>query len=79
VRVTLNGINRVGTESWKGRKKWSGKPVRIWSAQWNKYWRPDAQGYTTKPDEALVVPFEEAYRLTWHCGCEKQIVYERVK
>jgi hypothetical protein len=73
--VTLNHINRVGMDNWKARKWWGRQRVQIWSKEHLAWWRPDACGYTTQPNEAWVLPFSEAYERTKHCGPEKAIVF----
>jgi len=52
-----------------------GKNVRIWSAQWEMWWRENAQGYTPDKSEAWVTTFEHAWDVSAHAGPEKQIEY----
>lgn len=78
MRVTLNGINRKGLVEWRGRERFLGKTVRIWSAEHRAWWRPNGNGYTSQPDQAGLYDFADAYDATKHCGPEKQIAYEVV-
>lgn len=52
-----------------------GKSVRIWSGEWEAYWRPAAHGYTPDGLKAGVWEFQSAYDITKHCGPEKKIEY----
>lgn len=54
-------------------------PVRIWSIEWQAYWRPRGEGYTTRASDAWVLPMREALRHTDICGPEKRICFEPVK
>jgi hypothetical protein len=47
--------------------------VYIWSDQWKALWRPKAQGYTDKIEEAGFWDWKEAWELTKHSGTEKGI------
>lgn len=47
--------------------------VRIWSGEWDAWWRPEGAGYTLDALEAGVWTREEAERKTSHCGAEKKI------
>lgn len=75
IRVTLAGIKRRGLENWKARDWWSRQNVFIWSREHGAWWRPNAEGYTSKLEEAWVVDFPTAYDYTKHCGPEKRIDY----
>ena len=57
-------------------ERWRGKQVRIWSGQWEAYWRPNGAGYTTDGLEAGVYDFSEALARTSHCGPEKRIEFK---
>ncbi len=56
------------------KKKFHGKPVRIWSDQWEAYWRPRG-GYTADGLAAGVFDFDDAWDRTHHCGPEKKIEF----
>lgn len=53
-----------------------GRSVRIWSAEWRAWWRPDGRGYTDKINDAGIYSFEDAWSRSAHCGPEKGIIYE---
>jgi hypothetical protein len=72
----LTSMQRKGGE--RTMALMAGKTVRIWSQQWKSWWRPEAQGYTRDPGQAWVLPFEEAFRRTRHCGPEKGIEFQAV-
>lgn len=61
-------------------KKWidAGRQVRIWSREHLMYWCKEGDGYTTDECFAGVVEMREAYRMTRHCGPEKQIYFKDV-
>ena len=69
----LTSMQRKGGE--RTKVKFSGKHVRIWSAEWRAWWRPKAQGYTGNIEEAGVFPFDDAWARSHHCGPEKRISY----
>lgn len=50
--------------------------VLIWSDEHHAYWRPGGNGYTAIRAKAWVLPFEDAYLRTRHCGPEKRIEFE---
>lgn len=86
VRIQRLRRQRPGTETlerlkrWPSlRKGWEGKQVRIWSAQWDMYWRDGGNGYTSDGLEAGVFMFEDAFGRTRHCGPEKQVHYRLVE
>ena len=54
-------------------------PVRIWSGQWQGYWRQGGFGYTSQKSEAWVITLREAVRQTETCGPEKRISFEPAK
>jgi hypothetical protein len=54
-------------------------PVRIWSTEWQAYWRPKGQGYTARASDAWILSLREALRQTETCGSEKRICFEPVK
>lgn len=74
-RVTLVGIKRRGLMAWKGRERWLGRRVLIWSKEHATWWRPESAGYTQDADEAGVYDFADAWDRTKHCGPEKGIVF----
>jgi hypothetical protein len=49
--------------------------VRIYSAQWNAFWRNTGQGYTENPNESAIWTCEDAFKNTIHCGPEKKIQF----
>ena len=49
--------------------------VRIYSAQWDAFWRGTGQGYTENALESEIFTIDAALRMTQHCGPEKQIQY----
>lgn len=57
-------------------QRFAGAHVRIWSGQWQQWWRPEASGYTSDFTEAGVYTFEDAWSRSSHCGPEKRIAYE---
>lgn len=78
MRVTLNGIQRVGLANWKARERWLGRKVRIWSGEHHAWWRPERSGYTLHPEAAGIYDFSDAYDSTRHCDPSKKISYEAV-
>lgn len=52
------------------------REVYIYSKQWKAFWRPNARGYTDKPEEAWVLTLAEALEYTNDCGPEKKIFYK---
>ncbi len=60
------------------KRHWAGKQVRIYSNQWESYWRPEAAGYTTEEAQAGVYLFEDAWARSSHAGPEKMITYRLV-
>lgn len=73
----------VALEKLKGRPELQSslgqQLVRIYSQEWNAYWRPSGNGYTEYLQHAGIFPFPEAFALTRHCGPEKRIVFETVE
>ena len=69
-------MKRKGGERIKA--KLAGAKVRIWTAQWGAWWRPDSSGYTDDIKQAGIYTFEDAWRRSHHCGPEKRIIYEVV-
>lgn len=49
--------------------------VRIYSAEWQAYWRGTGQGYTDCKDASDVMSIDDALKKTHHCGPEKRIQY----
>jgi hypothetical protein len=59
------------------RESLAGNWVRIWQGDHGgAWWRPPANGYTIKREEAAVYPFDRAWLYSSHCGPEKQISYD---
>ena len=52
--------------------------VRIWSAEWKLWWRPNSQGYTSDIREAGIYSIAEALLTAGDCGPEKGIWFENV-
>lgn len=48
--------------------------VRIWSSEWEMWWRAGGYGYTPNLEEAGTFEAKEAWRHVAHCGPEKGIV-----
>lgn len=76
MKLTLNGIHRVGRQRCKKLKAFCGLKVLIFSRKHMAYWRVGAAGYTLDPVEAGVYDFADAYAHTMHCGPEKRIEFE---
>jgi hypothetical protein len=53
--------------------------VRIYSAEWDAYWRGSGQGYCEDPSLSNVWKIEEAFERTKHCGPEKRIQFVEAK
>lgn len=66
-------MKRKGGERTKA--KMDGKSVYIWSGEHHAFWRDGGCGYVETKEGAWMIPFEDAYRTTAHCGPEKRIVY----
>jgi len=49
--------------------------VRIYSAEWELFWRGNGNGYTSDPSESNIWNCEEAFNKTKHCGAEKKIQF----
>lgn len=47
--------------------------VRIWSGEWQAYWRAKGCGYTDDISQAGLYDIEDAYERVRHCGREKKI------
>ena len=47
--------------------------VRIWSGQWEGWWRYEGRGYTDSIVVAWVLPIEDAWKQVEHCGPEKKV------
>lgn len=74
-RRNLTSIKRSG--GGRTTAKLKGCMVMIWSNQWCAWWRENGQGYTDgMVAPPWVLPFEDAYARTKHCGPEKGIQYE---
>ena len=52
--------------------------VRIYSAEWESFWRGKGNGYTPDPLESKVWKAKEAFERTQHCGPEKRIQFVAV-
>lgn len=57
--------------------KWAGRAVRIWCGEVRGFWRPRAAGYTADVALAGTWEFDEAVKMTQHCGTEKCIEFHR--
>lgn len=53
--------------------------VRIYSKQWQMFWRENRSGYTNHPENAGIYDIEDAYKATSHCGEEKGIEFWRLR
>ncbi len=73
MRRRLDSMKRKGGERTKA--KFSGKQVRIWSAEHRAWWRPDRCGHTTSIEHAGIYSFEDAWAASAHCCPRKQIEY----
>lgn len=75
LRSTLEKLKR-----WpKTARHFEGREVRIFSAEWEAWWRHNGEGYTRSHDEAGVwKSLESAMAVSAHCGPEKRIEYEAV-
>jgi hypothetical protein len=73
----LTSMRRKGGERTKA--KFTGKMVRIWSGEWQAWWRPKSCGYTNDITQAGIYTFQEAWATSAHCGPEKRIIYEIVE
>jgi len=49
--------------------------VRIYSGEWQLYWRGEGRGYTSNPAESKIWLCKDAFAKTRHCGPEKHIQY----
>lgn len=56
-----------------------GTKVKIYSEEHAAYWRSAQSGYTTFEEAAGIYTFEDAWRVSSHCGPEKGIRYEIVE
>jgi len=74
---SLKAMKRRGGERTKA--KMARKLVMIWSGEHHAFWRDGGCGYVETKDGAWVLPFEDAFRTTHHCGPEKRIVYVEVQ
>jgi len=54
------------------------KKFHIWSEEHLAFWRPEGLGYTVDESEAGKWYLDDAWKLTEHCGKEKQIQYVEV-
>ena len=52
--------------------------VRIYSREHKAYWRGTGQGYTIIPNESTILSIRKAFKMTRHCGAEKQIQFIKV-
>lgn len=74
LRITLHGLKSKGTlAEWRAEK--GQRLVRIWSDEWQSYWRANGCGYTTDVSEAGIYTFDEAVKFSGHCSHEKGIAY----
>ncbi|MEE5046270.1 hypothetical protein V2J81_23210 [Pseudomonas alliivorans] len=74
LRRTLHGLQSKGTlQKWRAEQ--GHRPVRIWSGEWQCYWRANGCGYTTVKSEAGIYTFDDAVKYSGHCSHEKQIAY----
>lgn len=71
---TLHGLESKGTLA-KWREEKGKRLVRIWSGEWQSYWRANACGYTPDIAEAGIYTFDDAVKYSGHCGREKEISY----
>lgn len=82
MKKTLRGLKRkvapdghyVLLRKWKTEQ--GHRLVRIWSDEWDCYWRPNRAGYTIDVAQAGVYRLDDAIAASGHCGPEKKIVYE---
>ncbi|WP_183001685.1 hypothetical protein [Pseudomonas sp. UMC65] len=74
LRRTLHGLKTKGSLT-KWRAERGQRLVRIWSGEWQCYWRANGCGYTTDVSEAGIYTFDEAVKFSGHCSHEKQIAY----
>ncbi|HLY89069.1 MAG TPA: hypothetical protein VKQ27_08800 [Acetobacteraceae bacterium] len=51
----------------------AGRMVRIWSAEWSAFWRPNGCGYTTQLAEAGRFLIQDAFAKTRGCDPDKRI------
>jgi hypothetical protein len=73
-------IRRVNSETLSRIKRWPSlmmrfKKVRIFSMEHYAYWRGTGQGYTDDRNASSIWDMEEAFKVTKHCGKEKQIMF----
>ena len=74
LRRTLHGLKTKGTLA-KWRAERGQRLVRIWSGEWQCWWRANGCGYTTDVSEAGIYTFDEAVKFSGHCSHEKGIAY----
>jgi len=74
LRRTLHGLKTKGSlAKWLAER--GDRLVRIWSGEWECWWRANGCGYTTDISEAGIYTFDEAVKFSGHCSHEKEISY----
>lgn len=73
-------IDRLKTKEWRSNLEKmvaenQGRSVRIFSGQWNLYWRDNGQGYSETANEAGIYDINDAFSRVCHCGYEKYIIF----
>lgn len=53
--------------------------VRIWSGQWQLWWRSNGAGYTPCKADAGIYEIDDAWGRVYHVGPEKKLVIEAVE
>lgn len=77
-KVTLQGLKNAGTlADWKLLH--GDKSCRIYSKEWNSWWRANGCGYHSSKDSAGIYTLKEAFSYSAHCGPEKKIEYHFVE
>lgn len=71
---TLAGLKQKGTLK-KLREEKGHLPVRIWSGEWQSYWRANGCGHTTDINEAGIYTLDSAISYSGHCDPSKKIEY----
>lgn len=61
------------------RNELNNETVRIWTDEWNSWYRKEYCGYTIDIREAGIYKLEDAYNHIGHAGPEKQLIFEIVK
>jgi len=76
IRTKPGGILLKKIKRWPTvRRHLVGRQVRIWSGEWDAWWRPCGHGYTTDILQAGIFEFEDAEQQSHHAGPEKRIEY----